>query len=40
MRSDEQIDEKEFTDFLRIHAKEITLVTKNTTKTTTARMAS
>ena len=30
MGSDEQIDEKEFTDFLRIHAKEITLVTKNT----------
>ena len=30
MRSDEQIDEKELTDFLRIHAKEITLVTKNT----------
>ena len=30
MRSDELIDEKEFTDFLRIHAKEITLVTKNT----------
>ena len=30
MRFDEQIDEKEFTAFLRVHAKEITSVTKNT----------
>ena len=30
MRFDEQIDEKEFTAFLRVHAKEITSVIKNT----------
>ena len=29
MRFDEQIDEKEFTAFLRVHAKEITSVIKN-----------
>ena len=29
MRFDEQIDKKEFTAFLRIHAKEITSVMKN-----------
>ena len=30
MRFDDQIDEKEFTAFLRVHAKEITSVIKNT----------
>ena len=30
MRFDEQIDEKEFTAFLRAHAKEITSAVKNT----------
>ena len=30
MRFDKQIDKKEFTAFLRVHAKEITSVIKNT----------